>query len=181
MDESSRSAFSALFDATHRRVWAYVVRAGAAPADADDIVAEVYVVAWRRFDRVPADDPVPWLLGVARNVHRNHRRAGVRAEALLERLRAQPVPEAGPAAHDDADDVRAVRLALAGLSEADRELLQLVAVEELTPTQIAQVLACRPVTARVRLHRARTRLRSLLDVVPVAPTVDVTHGERSAS
>lgn len=162
MDDALRSAFSGLFASTHRRVGAYVVRSGAAPSDADDIVAEVFVVAWRRVDDVPSDDPVPWLLGVARNVLRNHRRAAARADALHERLRALPRPEVLQPA-DDTDDVVAVREALADLSEADRELLQLAALEGLTPSQIARVLGGRPVTARVRLHRVRRRMRGLLE------------------
>jgi RNA polymerase sigma-70 factor (ECF subfamily) len=48
--------FDALFTATHRHVLGYIVRRGAPPADADDAVADVYVVAWRRYDDVPRDD-----------------------------------------------------------------------------------------------------------------------------
>lgn len=180
MSDAQRSAFSSLFDATHRRVWAYVVRGDASRADADDLVAEVFVVAWRRLDDVPADDPVPWLLGVARNVRRNQERSRRRATALLDRLRAEHAPDAAHPARDIAD-VRAIRAALGELSDTDRELLQLAAVEDLTPGQIAQVLGCRPVTARVRLHRARSRLRALLEGQSVVTPVTEVTTRRSGS
>lgn len=159
------TAFAELFAQTHRRVLGYVLRAGATVADADDVVADVYVVAWRRFDDIPTDDPVPWLLAVARNVARNQRRSRRRGDALLDRLQSQPIV-AGTHDADTVADVAALRRALAELSPTDRDLLQLAAVEELSAAQIAKVLGCRPVAARVRLHRARTRLRSLLDQGP---------------
>jgi RNA polymerase sigma-70 factor (ECF subfamily) len=179
-DPSAR--FDALFAATHRRVLAYVVRRGAAPADADDVVADVYVVAWRRFEDVSWDDPLPWLIGVARNLLRNRQRTRRRNDALLQRLRSEPSPgqAASDATIDEIDDIRVVRRALADLSEADRELLQLAAVEELSPTQIAVVLDCKAVTARVRLHRARTRLRAVLERSATGVGADVgAHAERS--
>lgn len=178
--EQEHRAFSELFAAAHRRVWAYAVRGGASPADADDLVADVFVVAWRRLPEIPTDDPVPWLLAVARNVRRNQLRSGRRSDALVERLRTEPssVAEAPTRVQGE---ILAMRRALAALSDADREVIQLAAVEELSPSQIAQVLGCRPVTARVRLHRARGRLRALLaDTSTVQPTADVTT-ERSGS
>ena len=153
--------FDTLFTATHRRVLAYVVRSGVTVADADDVVADVYVVAWRRFDDVPVDHALPWLIAVARNLLRNRHRAGRRDEALLQRLRGEP-PPVQAASEAALDEVQTVRRALAGLSGADRELLHLAAVEELSSMQIAMVLGCRAVTARVRLHRARARLRAAL-------------------
>jgi RNA polymerase sigma-70 factor (ECF subfamily) len=156
--------FDALFTATHRRVVAYVVRRGTALADVDDIVADVYVVAWRRFDEVSWNDPVPWLIGVARNLLRNQQRTQRRNDALLQRLRAEPTPDqaVSDATTDWVDDIQAVRRGLADLSDADRELLQLAAVEGMSPAQIAVVLDCKGVTARVRLHRARARLLAAL-------------------
>jgi RNA polymerase sigma-70 factor (ECF subfamily) len=60
----------------------------------------------------------------------------------------------------------AVLEALAGLGEADRELLTLIGWEELTPTQAARALGITPFAARTRLHRARRRLRARLDDPP---------------
>ncbi len=68
-------------------VKAYVLRRSAA-STADDVVAEVFVVCWRRFEEVPVD-PLPWLLGVARRVLSTQRRGERRRGALHERLAGQ--------------------------------------------------------------------------------------------
>jgi hypothetical protein len=80
--------FTAIFHEHHRRVFAYAVgRAGR--EHADDVVAETFLVAWRRLADVPAN-PLPWLLGVARNVVHERYRDQVRqsALALVAKLRA---------------------------------------------------------------------------------------------
>lgn len=68
-------------------VKAYVLRRAAA-STADDVVADVFVVCWRRFEEVPVD-PLPWLLGVARRVLSTQRRGERRRGALHERLAGQ--------------------------------------------------------------------------------------------
>jgi RNA polymerase sigma-70 factor (ECF subfamily) len=165
--------FERLFRIHHAAVVAYVRRR--APADVvDDIVSETFLVAWRRLDRVPGE-PLPWLLAVARNVLATQRRGGRRRHALTLRLgRAtaegsadtEPlVPRAGHALDD--------RLAgaLAKLASKDREALTLVAWDGLEPHEAAFVLGESPGTFRVRLHRARGRLRGLLEerTEPVRP------------
>ena len=66
---SAEERFTALFEATRLPLLAYAVRRVADPADAADVVAETYLVAWRRLDDVPAGaDARPWLFGVARRV-----------------------------------------------------------------------------------------------------------------
>jgi RNA polymerase sigma-70 factor, ECF subfamily len=79
-------------------VKAYVLRRAAA-STADDVVAEVFVVCWRRFEEVPVD-PLPWLLGVARRVLSTQRRGERRRGALRERLAGQ-VGEGMDAALED--------------------------------------------------------------------------------
>jgi RNA polymerase sigma-70 factor (ECF subfamily) len=121
---------------------------------ADDIVAEVFVVCWRRFDQVPAD-PLPWLLAVARRVLSTQRRGERRRGALTERL-AETVAAGLHEAPRSADG--ALAAALARLGDADRELLLLIAWDGLSPAQAAEVLGVKPTTVRVRLLRARRRL-----------------------
>jgi DNA-directed RNA polymerase specialized sigma24 family protein len=55
---------------------------------ADDVVAETFLVAWRRFDQVP-EDALPWLYGVARRVASDVRRSSARQVAVVERLARQ--------------------------------------------------------------------------------------------
>jgi RNA polymerase sigma-70 factor, ECF subfamily len=159
MDDPAR--FRALFEATFAPVRRYVHHRGVPARRADDVGAETFLVAWRRLGDVPRDDPLPWLLAVARNVARNDHRGRRRYEGLLRRLpEAQPSPP--PAEPPDHAERADLRRALDALDEADRELLVLVAWDELTPTQAAQVVGCTPGTVRVRLHRARRRLAAEL-------------------
>lgn len=128
------------------------------PDEVEDVVAETFVVAWRRLDEVPAYG-LPWLLGVARNTSANIRRSRRRQEALSDRIAFhhddEPVwPET------DGDD--AVTAALHRLSDADRELLTLIAWDGLAPAEAADSLGCSRTALKVRLHRARTRFAALL-------------------
>ena len=147
--------FRALFEETYAAVRRYALHRGLSAADADDLVADVYTVAWRKLRDVPAGDPLPWLLAVARNHWRNLIRKQRRERDLPARL--GPQEASAPAARDDA-----VVTALASLPEADQEILRLIAWDDLTPQQAATVLGCTAVTARVRLHRARKRFEETL-------------------
>ena len=82
VDDTER--FRALFAAHRSAVLAYA-RRRVDPDAAADVVAETFLVAWRRLDAVP-DDALPWLYGVARKVVGNQRRAQRRSQALVERL-----------------------------------------------------------------------------------------------
>lgn len=128
------------------------------PDDVEDVVAETFVVAWRRLDEVPAFG-LPWLLGVARGVSANARRARRRRDALTERIGAQPVEDpAWPVGGPD-DEVTA---ALHRLSDADRELLTLLAWDGLSHEEAAEALGCSRGALKVRLHRTRRRFAALL-------------------
>lgn len=155
MDERAR--FEQLWRDHAPAVVAYTRRRAEADI-AEDAVAETFLVAWRRLDRVP-DNALPWLLGVARRALANQRRAQVRRAALLDRLDLSM-----PAVTTDNSD-RGVLEALATLSERDRELLMLVGWEGLSPAEAAAALGSSPIACRVRLHRARTRLAAALYAV----------------
>jgi RNA polymerase sigma-70 factor (ECF subfamily) len=156
----------ALWHDWHRHVLAYALRR-ADPATAEDVVAETFTIAWRRFEDLP-DSPLPWLLGVARRVLSNMRRGERRRLALLERLRREPPPvDAGAA---DAEG-RALA-ALATLAESDREALLLHAWDGLDHAGAGTVMGCSASTYAVRLHRARERFtRALADADSLDPTV----------
>ena len=154
MDDAAR--FRALFEATYAAVRRYAHHRGVPAGQADDVVAETFLVAWRRLDQVPRDDPLPWLLAVARNQGRNQRRSQVRYGNLLRRL-PPPLPVPPPDEPPEPGRDVAVFAALAALDEGDRELLLLVAWDGLTPAQAARVVGCNAGAARVRLHRARRR------------------------
>ena len=157
MDAATR--LRALFEAHVVAVRRYAQHRGVRGADADDLVAEVFVVAWRRLDDVPTDDARPWLLAVARNVGRNQARSARRYAATLAAL---PPPATAPPPAEPDDDGPRLRRALAGLSADEQELLRLVAWDGLTPKQAAAVLGEPDGTVRARLHRARRHLTERL-------------------
>ena len=155
---SSRARFRAVYDMNYHRVLGYVLRRAATREDAEDVVAETFLTAWRRLDEVPRGDAArPWLYRVAHNALANHRRGERRRGRLGGRLRAEPTPAASHRADVD-DQLAPVAAAFARLRESDRELLALVAWEELDPGEVAAVLGCSRNAARIRLHRARRRL-----------------------
>jgi RNA polymerase sigma-70 factor (ECF subfamily) len=139
------------------------------PQDAADLLADVYLVAWRRRDCLPPDDEQrPWLFGVARKLLANHRRRIDRAEGVTDALATELARAVLP---PDPDGHSAVlRAALATLGEDDRELLMLAAWEGLTPAEIAIATGRAAGTVRVRLHRARARLRQALQEIDAGTT-----------
>lgn len=164
-----QAQFERLYREYADRVHAYALRR-TTPSAADDIVAEVFVVVWRRLDHVP-EEPLPWLLGVARRVVANRRRGESRAAALHERL-ADSSSRSEPAVVSPEVDDR-VQRALAGLPERDRELLLLIAWEGLRVNEAAAALGVRSGTLAVRLHRARQRLARALAEEDVAIEMEV--------
>ena len=156
-----------LFRETERDVLSYALRRVSRAEDAADVVAETFLVAWRRIDDVPAGEEARlWLFGVARrqlaNLNRGHRRRDQLADRLRDDL-ALNLPS-----HLDASDVSDSKVvdALSRLSEEDREVLTLFAWEELKAREIAKVLGLRGVTARSRIHRAKKRLREEMEAGP---------------
>ncbi|MET8570112.1 sigma-70 family RNA polymerase sigma factor [Streptomyces sp. NPDC004783] len=158
-DDEAR--FTAMYNTCRQPVWAYAVsRAGRQVAD--EVVSETFTVAWRRIGDIP-QPPLPWLLGVARNVLRDAGRAEVRRASLAAELRDWTDAVEGDIA-DDVADRMALRNALASLGEEDREVLILAAWQGLTPREAARVVGCTAATMRVRLHRARRRLAKAVAV-----------------
>lgn len=160
VDPERRSRFEVLFERHHAIVRSYVLRRSARAA-VDDVVADTFLIAWRRLDDVP-EHALPWLLGVARRVLADQRRAGRRRRSLTERLlRESPALEAwSPPLGLSAELTDALRV----LSEREREALLLVAWDGLSPRDAAVVAGCSRPAFRVRLHRARGRVADQLGI-----------------
>jgi len=156
--------FTALYERHHKQVFAYAVtRAGRDLAD--EVVAETFLVAWRRFAVLPRTAPLPWLLGTARNVIRARYRDEERQRAVAAELRAWTMPDIA----EDVTERAAVLVALSRLTEDDRELLTLAAWHDLSPGAAARVVGCSTATYFVRLHRARRRLAEALAATDPSP------------
>ena len=175
--------FEAIYDPNAPAVLAFALRRLVDPGDAAEVVAEVFTIAWRRLDDIPAgSDARLWLFGTARFVVQNERRRRRRTEALAQRLRTELL--ARPLLVDEPGSSGRVRTALERLSADDRELLMLTGWDGLTPSQAATVLGAPADVVRVRLHRARNRLREVLvsdDDVGKRPAAVGQVGVRSAA
>jgi RNA polymerase sigma-70 factor (ECF subfamily) len=137
--------------------------------DAADVVAETFLVAWRRLDELDDRNALPWLYAVARRVLLGQQRATRRQQAIAARVAAAAPSGSAQSPSTPPESPRLLE-ALAGLSESEREVLLLAAWEELSSGEAAQVLGCSATAYRIRLHRARRRLRESLALrQPVQP------------
>jgi RNA polymerase sigma-70 factor, ECF subfamily len=151
--------FEAIFHACYPRVLGYAIRRTDDRAAAEDAVSETFLVAWRRLEDVP-EDALPWLLGTARKVLANQRRAaGRRApEGPIVPLEGVADPDPRASVADRVADRQAFAAAFDALSPGDREVLALVSWDGLAPREAATVIGCSAATFSLRLHRARRRL-----------------------
>lgn len=161
-DEIFRRLYATHFDA----VLGFALRRTDRPEDAADVVADTFLVTWRRLRHVPEGEAArPWLYGVARRVLANQRRGVKRRAALGDKLRHQ----IQTAVADLSDEVlfRAdVAAAMARLSARDEEVLRLHFWEGLESREIGEVLGLPGSVVRPRLSRAKSRLRALLGNEP---------------
>jgi RNA polymerase sigma factor (sigma-70 family) len=163
-----REAFASAYQALYVPVCGYVMRRVREPEDAADVIAETFLVLWRRFEEAPSGDELrPWVYGVARRAMANQRRTKLRQAAVATRLSADLAEARNhlePVYDVEADS--GLRVALDALSSSDREILRLVAWEGLSPKELAIALGTSQPAARVRLHRARRRLADALRQPP---------------
>jgi RNA polymerase sigma-70 factor, ECF subfamily len=158
--QADQERFRRLFDDAYRPLLAYALRRTEEAADAEDVVAETMLVAWRRQRDLPTgEEAIPWLYGVARRVLANQRRSRARRrrlERLLQPLLRQSIHQ------EEIEPVDTVIAATRRLPTSDQEVLRLAAWENLSHAQIGTVLGCSENAAALRLHRARRRLREEL-------------------
>jgi RNA polymerase sigma-70 factor (ECF subfamily) len=158
---ATNSKFRRLFDENYEAISRYCLRR-LPLADVNDATAEVFVVAWKKIEHVPAgEEALPWLYGVARNVVHNTQRSTRRQVRLAGRLSSlarsnEEGPETVVVRHQH-DQL--VAEAVERLRPKDREVLRLRAQEGLTSGEIAVVLGISPEAAKKRVTRALARIR----------------------
>ena len=153
MQRSAESRFRDIYERHRDDVMLYV-RRRVAPDSVDDVVAETFLVCWRKLEEVPGQ-PLPWLYAVARNTLANHHRTTARQAGVSDRRSDEAFSPIG--------SDQGLARAFVRLSEPDREVLRLVAWEHLSLRDAARALGCSHVACRVRFHRARRRLASQLE------------------
>jgi len=149
--------FTTLYREHHSHVRDFAYRRVGADL-AEDVVADTFLVAWRRINDVP-EAAAPWLYRVALYEIANLRRRQAKAVRLRSALR-ECAPGTGVAqSSDDATDlVHAVARAFDTLTPREQEILRLAAWEHLSATEGAAVLGCSVSAYRMRLYRARSNL-----------------------
>ena len=155
----AQEGFEQIFRDCYDAVVRYAARRVGAEA-VQDVVSETFLVAWRRRGELRGE-PLPWLLGIARRVAANQRRAGLRRADLARRVQSEPTslrPSSGEPGVPD----RQLAAALASLRERDREALMLVVWDGLEHRAAAKVMGCTTGALTVRVHRARRRLARAL-------------------
>ena len=170
--------FSAMYRANYADVLGFV-RRRAHPVQADDVVGETFLTAWRRRRDLPAD-PRPWLFRTARNLMLNADRSARRQRAVAVRV----------AEHDRGDGYEPMLSAEArmdllaawrSLSTSDQEILALHAWEELSDKEAATVLGCTRAAFSMRLSRAKRRLAKHTGPASDRPTAFVPANLNGAS
>jgi len=170
-----------IFEAFYREhveaVQRFVVRRVGDRERAADLTAEIFLAAIDSAHRYRPRRGTPrtWLLGIARVVVANDGRRRGRQRLGEERLRGSELLDEEDAARLDARIDASARSrelyrAMDRLPEGERTVLELVAIDELSLTEAAAAAGVRPVTARVRLHRARRRLRAELEAAAMEQT-----------
>jgi RNA polymerase sigma factor (sigma-70 family) len=161
-------AFGVLFDRHRDRVYRRALGLLGVQHDAEDVTAAAFFELWRKRRHVtPVGGSVlPWLLVTTVNLSRNLRRSTARYQRFL-----RTAPRAAAVDGPDAEPIETrQRLAASinDLSPVDGALLVLTVLEDLPVAEAAEAVGLKPATARVRLHRARARLRS--DLHDLHPT-----------
>jgi RNA polymerase sigma-70 factor (ECF subfamily) len=151
--------FEAIFRKNYPQVLAFALRRSTDRDAAEEVAAETFLIAWRRFE-VISHEPLPWLLSTARNVLANQRRSSRRRDAFGPRLALDSVdpPDLGTSIPEQVADREAFAKAFLNLRLRDREVLALSAWEGLSPREAGLVMDCSAATFSLRLHRARGRL-----------------------
>ena len=168
------AAFEAIYETYRPRLFGFLVRLSRRRDVAEDLLEETWLRLVNRCETLADDARLgPWLFTVARNLYCSWRRSRAVDETRTSELDPTwPAPERGDSPFEAAarrELERRVEAALGRLPLRDRELLLLVGVEGLTPSEAAGVCGIPPVTLRARLHRAREKLAAEMDAARVAP------------
>ena len=153
---SAEAEFAALFEEQYGRVLRYAQRRITDAEVACELANECFAIAWAKFD--PAHPiTLPWLFQTARHLLANEYRRSARSKDAMRWMAELSVT--GP----ELDDLIEVSMALDRLSDDDRELVRLTYWEGLSAVEAGRTLGLSDGAVKVRLTRARARLRELLE------------------
>ena len=157
-----REWFSRLYHDNYRMLMAFA-RRRIDEQTADEVVADTFLVAWRRREDLPEGFERAWLFGVARNTMLSAARASRRRNALSGKLRGVARPDWSDGWSEVGDRADALLQAMRELREEDREVLLLLAWEEMSHAEIAHTMGITANAVAIRICRARKRLADRID------------------
>ena len=161
--QKRKERFDPLYRKYSRYVLGYALNRGLTLEEAQDVVAETFLVCWRRLDEVPSD-ALPWVMATARKLMANHWRSNRRRNATKERMtEALSHTSQNAASVDHSIHVPELETALNLLSAKEREAILLVTWDGLSHAEAAKIAECSRATFAVRAHRARSHLVEYLD------------------
>jgi len=168
--------------ATHRNaLLRYGLRRLDDHSTAEDLVAETFVIVWRRFEELPPrDEELFWFYGIAGRVLANLLRGRQRSMRLEARLAFERESDLETPRYTEYD-VEALLTGLSELSPEERELIQFAYWEKLSYREMGIALGCSEKAAGIRLSRARQHLRERLNPSSVEATVSPLRREGTDS
>lgn len=168
-------AFTELYSRHADRVFGHCARRILDRSDAEDLVGEVFAIAWRSQSSLRYDDTgsaLPWLLSIANNLlKRHHRSRAIHARAIRKLAAVDSIADPAVGLVDDLEDRRNLALlaqVLAELRPRDRDVIQMCVVEGLTPNAVARATGQNAATVRSHLHRALKRARVIFQRMSIA-------------
>jgi RNA polymerase sigma-70 factor (ECF subfamily) len=174
-------AFDQVYAAFNTRLFTFLLRLSRRRDVAEDLLEETWLRLVKHAGRLAADTRLgPWLFTVARNLHVSYRRSRMLEDSATVSLIALwpfSVERASPFEAAAASELeRRIERALAALPVASREVLLLVGVAGLDPSDAADICGITPSALRQRLHRAREALSKMLedDAAAAASLGDMT-------
>ena len=178
------ASFASLFRLHHARIHRRVLGIVENAHDAQEVTASTFFELWRKRRRVRlvSGSVLPWLIATAVNLAQNRRRGTARYRKMLDSLPHSDSPDTEAIAVSKVETEllgRRLATALRSLSQTDAALLVLTVLDGLTTAEAAAAVGVKPGTARMRLHRARAKLRADLADDPGPVTRLVTEGEHA--
>jgi RNA polymerase sigma-70 factor, ECF subfamily len=155
--------FSNLYERYARDIYRFALFLSGNRSLAEDLTAETFARALVTVDELRVDTVKAYLLAIARNLYRDfHRREG----RLVPLAEAFDPGDPAPGPHATTEDrlrLATVLAAMQQLTQSDREALTLACDSEMSYERVAAVLGCSVPAVKVRVHRARVRLKSILN------------------
>ena len=160
-------AFSALFEQNKDAVYAFALRTIGSREDAEDIVQETFCRAWRSLASFRGDSRLlTWLFKIAANLCVDHMRSSRRRAWTATEASIDPEAfEASRSSEPESFAKQAVKDALNILPPSHKMLVILCDIQGFTCEEAAKIVGCSSISVRVRLSRARKKLRTLLSDV----------------